>query len=218
MEQELWQRPVSYGAVGATQAFDLLRHPPVGYRPFERRKRVGHGDARFEYAWSLALSWGIQLHSGFKVELASAPGHVTESTYKPVSFDPEGVPVAPAIVTSGAETMVGPGGMPLLSPGDTATLIVPIGPLKFQAPCRVIYVIDEPSRKGFAYGTLSGHPERGEESFLVEKTDDGSVWLTVRAFSRPSKWYFWLAYPALRFTQAFYTRRYFRSLSGPLGK
>ena len=216
--RELWERPVSYGAVGATQAADLLRHPPVGYRPFERRKRVGHGEARFEYAWSLALSWGIQRRSGMGVELASAPGHVTEATYKPVSFDSEGVPVAPAMVASGAEVAFGPDGMALLSPGETVTLTVPIGPVKFHAPCRVIYVIDEPNRKGFAYGTLQGHPERGEESFLVERTEDGSVWLTVRAFSRPARWYYWIAYPALRFTQAFYTRRYFRSLSGTLGQ
>lgn len=38
-------------------------------------------------------------------------------------------------------------------------------PLQVRAPCRVVYVVDEPDRVGFAYGTLDGHPERGEESF-----------------------------------------------------
>ena len=36
-----------------------------------------------------------------------------------------------------------------------------------------MYVIDEPDRRGFAYGTLRGHPESGEVLF------------TVRAFTRP---------------------------------
>ena len=51
---------------------------------------------------------------------------------------------------------------------------------------RVIYVIDEPSRYGFAYGTLPCHAEEGEERFLVEhdlNTDE--VWYDLYAFSRP---------------------------------
>jgi uncharacterized protein (UPF0548 family) len=34
-------------------------------------------------------------------------------------------------------------------------------------PCRVVDVIETPDRCGFAYGTLPGHPERGEERFTV---------------------------------------------------
>ena len=44
-------------------------------------------------------------------------------------------------------------------------VLVGIGPLR--APCRVVYVIDEADRRGFAYGTLPGHPESGEELFAV---------------------------------------------------
>src|SRR5215216_5409661 len=29
--------------------------------------------------------------------------------------------------------------------------------------CRIVYVVDEPARFGFAYGTLPDHVERGEE-------------------------------------------------------
>jgi uncharacterized protein (UPF0548 family) len=32
---------------------------------------------------------------------------------------------------------------------------------------------------------LPGHVERGEERFLVEQTDDNSVWYDIVAFSRP---------------------------------
>ena len=51
--------------------------------------------------------------------------------------------------------------------------------------CRVVYVINEPRRFGFAYGTLPDHVERGEERFLVEWLDDDSVWYDILAFSRP---------------------------------
>ena len=51
--------------------------------------------------------------------------------------------------------------------------------------CRVVYVIDEPRRFGFAYGTLPDHVERGEERFLIEWRDDDSVWYDILAFSRP---------------------------------
>ena len=37
-----------------------------------------------------------------------------------------------------------------------------IGRASLHIPCRVVYVIDEPERAGFAYGTLPGHPETGE--------------------------------------------------------
>lgn len=50
---------------------------------------------------------------------------------------------------------------------------------------RIVYVIDEPRRFGFAYGTLPGHVEAGEERFLVEHLPDDSVWYDLRAFSRP---------------------------------
>ena len=51
--------------------------------------------------------------------------------------------------------------------------------------CRVVYVIDESRRFGFAYGTLPDHVERGEERFLLEWLPDDSVWYDILAFSRP---------------------------------
>ena len=47
------------------------------------------------------------------------------------------------------------------------------GPFAIVAPTRIVRVVDEPGRRfGFAYGTLPGHVERGEESFLVELAGD----------------------------------------------
>ena len=34
--------------------------------------------------------------------------------------------------------------------------------------CRIVYVVDEPRKFGFAYGTLPDHAESGEERFTVE--------------------------------------------------
>jgi len=45
----------------------------------------------------------------------------------------------------------------------------------------VVYVIDEPERVGFAYGTTAPGPESGEESFILEHRDDDTVWLTIRS-------------------------------------
>ena len=57
--------------------------------------------------------------------------------------------------------------------------------------CRIVYVIEEEAsplrRYGFAFGTLPGHVERGEERFTVEwhRADD-SVFYEVFAFARPA--------------------------------
>lgn len=216
MDKPLWQRPVSYAAIGASQAADLLRYPPAGYRAFERKARIGHGDARFEYAWSSALSWGIQRGAGFVVVPVETPDEVSEQTYIPVSFDEEGVPVAPA--GDRLDHHFGPDGTPFVRPGDTACLEIPILGRRWvaRAPVRVVMVIDEPLRKGFVYGTLAGHPEDGEESFIVTQRDDGSVWLTIRAFSRPSTRWWWSIYPVLRVMEEYYTRRYLRALAVPI--
>ena len=71
-ETPLWLVPVTYGAVGGTQTADLLRYPPKGYRPIERRVRLGHGAERFEHAWMQTLTWGIQRRSGFRVRVIDA--------------------------------------------------------------------------------------------------------------------------------------------------
>jgi uncharacterized protein (UPF0548 family) len=212
----LWERPVSYGAVGATQAADLMHYPPQGFRPAASRVRLGFGDARWAYACTGTLSWAIQRNSGFAVELIESPTDVTDRTYSPVGFDAEGTPVDPASIDGGADIHLAEDGTVLLKAGDTANLVSKIGPISVNAPVRVVYVIDEPTRKGFAYGTLTGHPVSGEESWIVEREPDGSVWMTIRAFSRPSRWYWWAVYPALRVMQRLSTRRYQRALAGPI--
>ena len=79
---------------------------------------------------------------------------------------------------------------------------------------RIVYVIDEvaaspasPRRFGFAYGTLPGHAESGEERFVVEQLADGSVWYDLTAFSRPRYWGARLARPVTRMLQRRFATR-----------
>ena len=95
-------------------------------------------------------------------------------------------------------------------------VLLRIGP--FRIPCRVVYTVDEPTVKGFAYGTLPGHPERGEEAFTVRITPDGEVRGRIRAFSRPATLLPRLGGPMLPVVQRLAARRYLkalRSFAGP---
>lgn len=82
-----------------------------------------------------------------------------------------------------------------------------LGP--FTVPCRVVYVIDEPNRRGFAYGTLPGHAVQGEEMFGVRYDPaDDAVYSEVAAFSRPAAWWSRLGRPVLAVSQRLVSRRY----------
>lgn len=68
--------------------------------------------------------------------------------------------------------------------------------------CRIAYTVDESgdtTKFGFAYGTLPGHVESGEERFLIEwdrATDQVSY--DILAFSRPNHILTRLGYPIVR--------------------
>ncbi|QNG20459.1 DUF1990 domain-containing protein [Rhodococcus triatomae] len=85
--------------------------------------------------------------------------------------------------------------------------------LHLDAPCEVIYVVDDDRRRGFAYGTLDGHPERGEERFCVEWGADDAVVLSVIAFSRPALWWNRVTAPVGRRIQRHVTARYLEALT-----
>ena len=86
-----------------------------------------------------------------------------------------------------------------------AVVLCRLGPLRI--PCRVVWVVDEPTRTGFAYGTLPGHPEAGEESFVV-RLDGDVVRLAVSAYSRPGLLVTRLAGPVGRWGQRRMLARY----------
>ncbi|SDZ44027.1 DUF1990 family protein [Herbiconiux ginsengi] len=200
---------LSYAAVGATQAEDLLYFPPKGFHPMERRARLGSGTERFEAASAKLMAWGVQRGSGITVGDIQ-PAAPTETDYAGLVYDESGAPVGPR--AAHPEQGYGEDGTPLVSAGTTAELTIRAFGMSFRAPIRVVYLVNEPGRIGFAYGTLPGHPESGEESFVVEHLSDDSVWIVVRAFSRPSTWFYRLGQPVLRIMQARATRRYLRAL------
>lgn len=101
---------------------------------------------------------------------------------------------------------------PRAAPGVDVTVRAGLGPLRVAAGCRVVAVVEDATRQGFAYGTLPGHPERGEELFCAELRHDGAVLVHVRAFSRHATWWSRAAGPAVRLGQHVITERYLRAL------
>src|SRR5207248_809221 len=72
-----------------------------------------------------------------------------------------------------------------LAVGTNVALSAPL-PIGFvDATCRIVATVGESDRFGFAYGTLSVHPEQGEESFIVARHADASVEFVIEAVSRP---------------------------------
>ena len=150
------QLELSYEGVGHTG----LNHTsagsiPSGYRAHRYRTLLGSGDATFEAARRAIGDWKM-----FEV------GWV------------ELVPARPAEPKGGA----------------TVGLLFRLAGTWWLSACRVIDLIDEPTpldettprrRFGFTYGTLPGHVARGEERFLVEQDQDGTVWYDLFSFSRP---------------------------------
>ncbi|HEX4413100.1 MAG TPA: DUF1990 domain-containing protein [Lacipirellulaceae bacterium] len=73
---------------------------------------------------------------------------------------------------------------------ESVLVVARAGGVWWTNAARIVHVLDDDSNAsskfGFAYGTLPGHVERGEERFLIEwdhATD--IVWFEILAFSRP---------------------------------
>jgi len=168
---------VTYGAIGATLAPDLLRYPPAGYRPAEDAVRLGSGAERFERAAEALMTWGIQKGAGFEVTEISAG---TGAQYPGIVYDADGAPLAEQ-PGARSEDRFAADGTPFIAAGMTATLRRKARFRTHSTPVLVVYVVDEPGRIGFAYGTTADGPESGEESFILEHRDDDTVWLTIRS-------------------------------------
>jgi uncharacterized protein (UPF0548 family) len=92
-----------------------------------------------------------------------------------------------------------------------AVVLVRMGFL--PAPCRVVYVVDEPDIRGFAYGTLPGHPESGEERFVVRRDPaTAAVFAQVSSFSRPATWWSKAGGPLVTVAQRVIAGRYLRAV------
>jgi len=172
---------VDYAAVGATQAPDLMQYPPERSLPAEDAWRIGSGEERFTAAGEALLSWSAQRDGGLQLsDVRPAPGPM----YTGVGYDAEGTPVAPSRLDD--DQRFAADGTPFVSPGTTVHVRGRAGKYNAEGELRVIFVIEEPRRVGFGLGTVGGSVVSGEEFFLLEWRDNDEVWLTVRAFDRPT--------------------------------
>ncbi len=167
------EHDVVYAAAGASAEPDLLRFPPQGSTPFEHVLRLGSGPERFLTASNTLMTWGAHRAVGVEVtELQQGDG----GHYAGVVFDEAGAPEpAPE-----AEVRYGPDGEAFLTAGTTASLSWPGG--KMNRKMRVVYVVDESRRIGFALGSADDEGAIGETAYLIEHRSDDTVWAIARGF------------------------------------
>jgi uncharacterized protein (UPF0548 family) len=101
---------------------------------------------------------------------------------------------------------------PPVEEGFDGVVVVPTFGVGVAAPIRVTRVVRERDVVGFAYGTRAGHPEVGEEAFLVRRVGTETV-LELRALSRPAFPYSLVA-PVGLVLQDRFSGRYLRALTG----
>lgn len=94
-------------------------------------------------------------------------------------------------------TVVFPAG-DVIKKDQTIVLLAKFAGLWWMNCSRIVYMVNEPRKFGFAYGTLPGHMERGEELFRVEIDHHEEVWYEIKAFSKPRFWLTKLLYPVMR--------------------
>jgi uncharacterized protein (UPF0548 family) len=96
--------------------------------------------------------------------------------------------------------------------GGSVILVFRLVGIHWTSAARIVYEVDDTSvggakrRLGFAYGTLPGHVECGEERFTITWREDDSVWYEIQAFSRPRYWMTRLAKPLARRWQRRFVR------------
>jgi uncharacterized protein (UPF0548 family) len=101
-------------------------------------------------------------------------------------------------------------------PGTRVVSGFGIGPFRINAPCEVVWVRqplpgDGPQSAGFGYGTLPGHPVRGEEAFEVELDGKGRVTVSITAFGAPSNWFYAAGGVLTKWARSRVTSRYIES-------
>ncbi len=93
----------------------------------------------------------------------------------------------------------------LIADGKVVCVVVNHGFCWSMNPCRIIYLLEETGeieRFGFAFGTLPGHSEEGEERFTVEwRQADDSVWYDLLSFARPHHILAKIGFPFVRLFQ-----------------
>ncbi len=154
--------------------------------------------------------------AGATLDADLPPGYVHDresadlGPFDPATFDRAAAALRSWQIQAGAGLQVYPDDP--VRDGATFALMIklPAG-VYVLAAGRVVFVLDEPDRRGFGYGTLPGHPEQGEESFVLAHRGD-RMYFDITAFSRPRHPLARFAKPASRLLQRQTTRRYFTAI------
>ncbi|ACO67194.1 predicted protein [Micromonas commoda] len=110
--------------------------------------------------------------------------------------------------------------------GDLVCVCANVAGVWIRNPLRVVYAEEAGAtgRRGggaggkndgfsFAHGCLGGHLLSGEESFILERRSDDSVWYGVRTFSRPAHPLALASYPIVRALQRRFARDSTRAMA-----
>jgi uncharacterized protein (UPF0548 family) len=101
---------------------------------------------------------------------------------------------------------------PASEPGTVVVLTAGLRRPGYDIPCRVVWARTTGDERGFAYGTLPGHPESGEEAFLVRLEPGGDVVFTLRVFARLASPPARLGGPVSTLVQRLATARYLAAI------
>ena len=176
------EEPFSYPAVGATRPEPGAPvEAPPGHDLDHNRTFLGDGPEVFDAACAALARWEMFPAAWARIEPRIEVGS------------------EPSAGSAG-----GPGPPPIRE-GTVVAMVARALGVWWLSACRIVYTLDErldsgPVRRrfGFAYGTLPGHVERGEERFTVELLEDGTAWYDLLAFSTPRYWMVRLGYPIAR--------------------
>lgn len=198
------EKSLTYAEIGLTRT----TQSPAGYRTVHHRIPVGSGRETFNRLAEGILSWELQRGAGLSVRASSGRAVVGCVVVPGFGIGRLRLPAPCRVVwveelvdsdddggTGADETgsdRTGRG-------GDGVDQAAHDGEWPDHYGAR---------RAGFGYGTLPGHPERGEEAFTAELAADGTVYFGVFAYSRPANWFYRLGVPVARFCQWLITRRY----------
>jgi uncharacterized protein (UPF0548 family) len=181
--------------------------PILWGRPTDEKLATALSEAkRADYSYSALGMTRTGALSGYRVDTRSVMLGAGEDTW---SRAVAGLRLW--VAHRGAGAHVVPPDAPILE-GTTVLVTLGVPGCAMVAPCRVVYVTDESDVFGFGYGTLAGHPEEGEESFLVRRVD-GKVHFDVVAVSRPASLLTRLGGPVARLVQSHMTERYLKALA-----
>ncbi len=97
--------------------------------------------------------------------------------------------------------------------GATVGLVTYQVGLWLAMACRVTAVFDDDNTTGFTYATLPGHPECGEETFVVRRAADDTVRFDITATWRSDAVIARLAAPLARVLQRQATQRYLDAMT-----